>query len=293
MLFGGLGNQMSQYAFYLRKKHNDPSTRVIYNRLTQNDHFGYELSRVFGIKLDNSVFSLILFYLYRLSTPKKRWQKPLSWLLKQIGIKVIKEAQNYDYNEDNYAKRRGINFYWGGWHSEKNFLPVASSIREVFHFGFAKNNEGPIATVVDAIRNTNSISIHVRRGDYLKPTTGIHQFADIATISYYSSAINYIRSRIESASFFVFSDDLNWCRGNLGLDSATYVDCNQGTESWKDMMLISLCKHNINANSSFSWWGAWLNSNGQKIITVPDRFIQKMTTKDVYPEPWIKLKSQN
>ena len=89
--------------------------------------------------------------------------------------------------------------------------------------------------------------------------------------------------------FFVLSNDIPWCREHLKLKNAVYVDHNSGLSSYRDMHLMSLCKHNIIANSTFSWWGAWLNDNPHKIVLTPPRFLNTGAEEDIIPEGWIRI----
>ena len=139
----------------------------------------------------------------------------------------------------------------------------------------------------NTIENCNAASLHVRRDDYLS-TTYAYGFGGICTTAYYQNAIAYMKEKTIDPAFFVFSDDINWCRENLDVEGATFVDCNHGDESWQDMFLMSKCKHNIIANSSFSWWGAWLNNNTNKIVVAPDRWWNGLKD-DVVPETWIRI----
>jgi hypothetical protein len=294
MIFNGLGNQMSQYAFYLRKKEINPSTIFIYNKGTRNQHNGYELERAFNIGYKFRALDYLLYYIYQILFLEQYFLvlKPLVKVLNTFGIRLIKESYNYDYNESDFISRKGLNFYWGGWHSEKNFLSVKDEVLNAFTFRLDNIEDGTnFSELISEIKKTNSISIHVRRGDFLT-SGGIYQFANVCTLSYYQKAIELIVKEVENPHFYVFSNDLEWCKSNLSLDVVTFVDCNKGVDSWRDMQLMSLCKYNINANSSFSWWGAWLNKNDNKII-VPEDFINNMVTKDVYPENWIKIRKNN
>ncbi|MDR0833733.1 MAG: alpha-1,2-fucosyltransferase [Candidatus Symbiothrix sp.] len=288
IIFNGLGNQMSQYAFFLRKKSIDPSTICIYDKRTSEQHFGFELKRAFNINCNNYGFKYkMLYFLYSTSFLQRR---PISKLLSLIGIRFIVERKDGYYVEANLLNRRGINFYYAGWHSEKYFLPIEEEIIRTFKFNIDnKNNTPQFKFYENEIKqNNNSVSIHIRRGDYLT-TGGYYQFTGVATLEYYQKAIAYIESKIDNPQYFVFSDDLNWCKENLTLCSATFVDCNTGENSWKDMYLMSVCKHNINANSTFSWWAAWLNPNKNKITIVPKEFIRNVIPKDFYPENWVKI----
>ena len=90
-------------------------------------------------------------------------------------------------------------------------------------------------------------------------------------------------------SFYVFSDDINWCREHFIGNEYHFVDCNNGLNSWRDLYLMSLCRHHINSNSTFSWWGAWLCEYDDKIVITPEEYIKDLSTPDVYPAEWIKL----
>ena len=94
---------------------------------------------------------------------------------------------------------------------------------------------------------------------------------------------------MKNITFFVFSDDIEWVKNNLCLSNCEYVECNVGINSWQDMFLMSQCKHNIIANSSFSWWGAWLNRNTNKIVITPSRFINLEENSDIIPDTWIRI----
>lgn len=138
------------------------------------------------------------------------------------------------------------------------------------------------------IIETNSVSIHIRRGDYLSE---INQglYGGICTEMYYAKAITYICNKIDQPSFFVFSNEIDWVKNNVDIPNPTYIDFNNGADSWQDMFLMSQCKHNIIANSSFSWWGAWLNRNTNKIVITPSRFINLEEDSDIIPDAWIRI----
>jgi hypothetical protein len=291
MIFNGLGNQMSQYAFYLRKKNINSSTKLIYDKGILNQHYGYELKRVFGIELNYGLLNLFLLLLFKLLVSNK-YQLIVNPIVKSLnlsGVRLIKEPINYDFDESCLIYKKGINFYWGGWHTEKYFLPIKEEVINAFAFkSFPFENDSRIKETIMQIKQSNSVSIHIRRGDFLT-SSGYYQFSGICTNEYYQKGIEYIKEKVDNPIFFVFSDDLEWCKKNLLLDSVIFVDCNNGENSWRDMYLMSLCKHNINANSTFSWWGAWLNKNIDKNIFVPEFFINEVETKDIYPENWIKI----
>lgn len=282
-IFNGLGNQMSQYAFYLQKKHINRNTKYL---MTDADHQGFELEKLFGIKLKRS---FILFKIYSiLVTPK---HKIFYIIFNKIifgGLHLIREKKTYDFDVSNLKNKHGINFYVGGWHSEKNFKDVIDEIRQIYTFPQVKDDV--FLRIKHQIENSVSVSLHVRHGDYLNSTTE-WDFSHVCTDLYYQRAIEYIYSNVKNPVFFVFSDDLEYVRKKFSEDCFVIVDINRGKDSWRDMYLMSLCKHNIMANSSFSWWGAWLNKNPDKIVLHPKRFLRNYPTQDFYCENWITIES--
>ena len=142
-------------------------------------------------------------------------------------------------------------------------------------------------SLAKTIRETNSVSIHVRRGDYLMEIGW-----DTCNLEYYNKAIKYIEQILPHCTFYVFSDDILWCMKNLtNKYNFIYVDWNKGNDSWQDMYLMSQCKNNIIANSTFSWWGAWLNNNPQKIVITPSIWFNDRNPNDcdIIPDNWIKI----
>lgn len=139
--------------------------------------------------------------------------------------------------------------------------------------------------MIEKIIGTDSVSLHVRRSDYIGS-----YFAGICTLEYYAKTVEYMRKHIQKSIFFVFSDDIPWCKEHLNLaDNVYFIDWNKGKDSYKDLILMSNCKHNIIANSSFSWWGARLNNNPTKIVIAPHKWHQNLDYKDIIPSDWIKI----
>ena len=176
----------------------------------------------------------------------------------------------------------------GYWQSEKYFHGAASIIRNDFTF---KNTlTGQNAELAGQIGQVNAVGLHVRRGDYAKnpKTTATH---GLCSLDYYQAAIRYISDRVEHPCFFIFSDDIPWVKTQLKIHfPCRYVDHNQGAESYNDMHLMSLCRHCIIANSSFSWWGAWMNPHPEKIVVVPQRwFANDNNVKDLFPVGWVPI----
>lgn len=139
------------------------------------------------------------------------------------------------------------------------------------------------------IKNSNSVSLHIRRGDYVALSKSKKGHA-LCPISYYKKAIENIAQKIHNPRFFIFSDDIQWVKENLAIKyNAEYIDFNRDYPE-RDIILMKHCKHNIIANSSFSWWGAWLNENPNKIVIAPKRWMNNLESSDDLIEPnWIKI----
>lgn len=276
-LQGGLGNQMFQYAFYLSIKH-------IFNHSLYNTgwfsfnscHQGFELNNLFGIQCNsNKLFYIIL-----------RIARKLDKFVKIPGLQLIQDKIPSTYIQ--CFPLSSLNLFDGYWQTEKYFNSIDKEIREAFTFDFEKISVKSLE-VLNSIRiSSNPISIHIRRGDYLsedsKPLYG-----GICTLKYYEEAINLILQKFDNCDFFIFSDDIQWAKDNLSIPDAVFVNHNVGKDSWQDMFLMSQCKHNIIANSSFSWWGAWLNDNPEKIVIAPRKFMNVGNSSDIIPSTWIKI----
>jgi len=289
LIFNGLGNQMSQYAFYLAKKQYDSQVKYLYfPDKNVNQHNNFELEDVFSINESRGHINSLLNYVYGLfdyaESHKGRKGKLLKTILKYLGVNLIVENSNYDYDSSYLLNKTiGTFFYYGGWHSEKYFSNIKTQINDSFKFNVNLLDVMNLEILKEVCERT-SVSIHIRRCDYLQTP-----FKDVSTIEYYKKAINYIEERIEKPFYFIFSDDIVWVKQNFDIPNSMIVDNNKAKDSWKDMYLISKCKHNINANSTFSWWGAWLNDNTEKIVITPRKFSLLYESNDIYPESWVKI----
>lgn len=265
---GGLGNQMFQYAMYksLEKKgkHVKLDSTSYYN--VKKEHNGYELERVFDIKPNKPN-----------KEDLKKFDENNISILDRIkrkffgDKKFVYDTKEYVFNENIYKLK---NSYLNGyWQSIKYFEGIEEDIRKDFKFKKELDNKN--LEILNEIENSNSVSIHIRRGDYMTPEN-YKIYGNIATPKYYKESIKLIEEKIENPTFFVFSNDMEWVKENIQINSRVfYVDINSGDDSYKDMQLMSKCKHNIIANSSFSWWGAWLNENKNKIVVAPKKWINR------------------
>lgn len=150
----------------------------------------------------------------------------------------------------------------------------------------ASERSKEMAARMDA--DLNAVSLHIRRGDYLEPKHW-ENTGSVCQLPYYRNAIAAIKKELDNPVFYVFSDDLAWVKENLPLDNAVYIDWNKGNDSWQDMMLMSHCRRHIICNSTFSWWGAWLDPHKDKTVIVPERWFRHTETPYIYPEGWTKV----
>ncbi len=260
---GGLGNQMFQYAFYLTLKQCFHTVKADLHAFEDYSlHNGYELDRVFGISLDlASPFEQVLY------TPEKRewiWRK----LRRMYGTRdaFCEEKESFGFDESVYQDKAN-RYYWGYWQNIEYVNKVDSELRK--QFIFPASTAPKHLAIQEKMHDRNTVSVHVRRGDYL----GHSVLGGICDLDYYQRAIEVARERIESPLFVFFSNDIAWCKEVFKAENALFVDWNHGVDSYMDMELMSLCRHHIIANSSFSWWGAWLNRSADKIVISPAKWV--------------------
>lgn len=298
-LRGGLGNQMFQYAvgLNLAKKNN---TRLTLDTVFLSDRFprkefAYRTYDLGVFKLDPRVGSGNTL----LSKVASALPIPGVWLALDLAFirmrdvfdmqKLIKEKNEHEF--DPAIPAVGVSaLLWGRWQNEKYFKDIAGDVRRAFELRVPLAGEA--ARIAEEIARTNSISIHVRRGDYaaFKSVETLHGKTDL---HYYDRAVAYVAARVKKPHFFVFSDDVQWCKENLKLSfPMTFVERSAaGPHDASHMELMSLCKHNIITNSTFSWWGAWRNGNAEKIVIAPERWYADpaQIQVDVVPNSWIRL----
>jgi len=224
-------------------------------------HNGAELQRVFGIDEQRNVLLGTLLNSNRLAVRVARKAARV------FGLLTLHEASSRRYNFDPAVFDLEDNVVFDQcWTSWKYFNGAELEIRSEFRFPPIADDRN--RRIEEAIRCGDSVAIHVRRGDYL--TSSVH--SGLAPLDYYERGIAHLRERLEGPVFFVFSDDIIWCKAHLDLDRAHYIDWNKGPQSYKDMQLMSYCNNHIIPNSSFSWWGAWLSAAQGKQVIAPLRW---------------------
>lgn len=253
---------------------------------TLNIHNGFELDRIFDIHAKESSQADLkaVMGLQRFSIIRKAMKVlPLSKLLKSP---VVYEP-HFHFAPQMLALPDN-SYVYGYWQSKKYFSEIESEIRSDFSFKLPLSK--PNTDSAEMMSSTNSVSLHVRRNDFAKNST-INATHGLCSLEHYQTAIQYIAERVERPHYYIFSDDIAWVKNNLKIEFPhQYVDHNHGAESYNDMRLMSMCKHHIIANSSFSWWGAWLNPSLDKIVVAPRRWFANQTdVSDLLPQGWVTL----
>jgi len=289
---GGLGNQMFQYAFYcsLKALYSDVNLNTCFAR-NSKQHNGLELERVFNFTNKNGVrvefLSLLYYYFERLNRRihnKKSFTRSLGRL---IPFQLINEEEFSVYSS-HYLMAQGRMLYFKGyWQSEKYFKDLIYP-NEIFRFPITNCNFKTEELVAFIKSTENCVSIHIRGGDYNAPAN-YSSFGNICNQEYYRKAIETIGSKVYKPTFIILSDDNELTNRSMPTDNSIFVDWNRGTESWQDMFIMSKCKHNIVANSSFSWWGAYLNDNPNKIVIAPRKWHNLHEAPDICPPTWIRI----
>ncbi len=278
----GLGNQMFQYALYRNLQNRGRNVYVDISSFNMPGPNSFMLDKVFPNIAMNRC------------TIQQRDEHISSYLGDMRNLRNFQIYVEPEPREEK-VKAKNENLFWikngiiRGYHQ---CCQYADEIRYILlkDFTFKEEKEEALRDIAKKIEETNSVSIHIRRGDYLS-RQGEITYGNICTLAYYQQAINYIESSIEGAYFYIFSNDITWAKENMRLKNAVYVDSSMfiGYEDWYDMYLMSLCKNNIIANSTFSWWGAWLNQNKEKMVIAPTKWINGCDYRDICPKEWIRL----
>lgn len=296
---GGLGNQMFEYAFskqmatlnnsevYFHEKNWYGLESNVQKRSLELDNFNvsYKRANLFDVvRLRGfASFRILRFGVRQLNKIVRLFKKDFK------GFKWSTLIQEQDYGHrfvPELLEKRGSFYIEGFWNSEKFFKGIEDTIRKDFTFKEKPNEED--LKVLDLMKTTDSVSLHIRRGDYTK----IKAMQGSADLDYYKRAIEYFKKNLKNIHIFIFSDDIPWVKENLKAEvPVTYVEHNVGKRNYYDMYLMSQSKHNIIANSTFSWWGAWLNSNKNKIVIMPKVWFYDPNENphDIECEGWIKI----
>lgn len=264
----GLGNQLFQYAIGRKLSLLYKTSLFI-----DNNHFLNNKHREFSLPYFNTQFSLVNNY------KKFALQHPLLFLKLKFGnFPRIKQEPGKPRTNEEFSKNSFLEGYWGN----ENYF---NDIRDILlsDLQLKRNYESSLFHLVKKeISQADSVSIHIRRGDYLESKNqAIFLNLDL---EYYVQAIELIQLKVLSPKFFIFSDDIKWAKENLPVPLTNVVYINEAKElkDFEELMLMSYCSHNIIANSTFSWWAAWLNTNKDKIVIQSKKWYKAKAFQDNY-----------
>jgi hypothetical protein len=299
-LSGGLGNQMFQYAAgkCLAHQYNVPlllDTKYLLDRSSPSPDFVF---RNFDLAMWNimprfATDEEVETITGQERSPKTLFQKIIrktskTFFPKDYSQQIYRETQ-FHFNKQFYQQKTPL-YLQGYWQSEKYFKPIADSIKQ--EFTFKEPIKWADTSIANAIINTQSICLNVRRGDYvtIKKTSDSLGFVGL---DYLLNGVKYITQQVEKPHFFVFSDEIQWCKEHIKINfPITFVSNDNPDQTFKeDLALMQLCKHFIISNSTFAWWAAWLANNPTKIVVSPKRWFadQKINSEDVIPENWVRI----
>jgi len=271
-LTGGLGNQMFQYATGLSAA------------LKTNEELFLDLTYYTQQPSKDTLrtFELTPFNITHTKTniiTETIWDK----IKRKIKNRLMSGHQ-FLYDKNFFEKENLIGYF----QNEKYFTSIRNTILKEFSL---KIESPQFKETKEYIKKTKTVSLHIRRGDYIEnPHASKHH--GVLPFSYYKKAYDTISTKIGSDfTLLIFTDDSKWVEKNITLHEETHTISGNELTSAEELILMSLCTHNIIANSSFSWWGAWLNQNPDKIVIAPKQWTRNKTSNelDVLPESWIRL----
>lgn len=282
---GGLGNQMFQYAFALSIKHHYPNDIVYIDTHHYKGyglHNGYELNKVF-LNIEIPIAPIPKVRAVSRYIPHYKVSRVVRKLLPPRKSEFVEKC-NYVFDPEVY-KIDGDCYFEGYWQAEGYFAPVKAEIQQAFTFPIPNFYN---QTLLDAMKNTHCVGIHIRRGDYLNEP----EFMGICDLNYYRQAIQMVLSSKRECAFYIFSNDIEWCKHHIAplivSHKVEYVVGNTKENSFWDMFLMSQCDELIIANSSFSWWGAYLNTCAERIIA-PKQWVNRNQPIEVWDASWIRI----
>jgi hypothetical protein len=284
---GGLGNQLFQFAFGVAIEENlGFPVKYDLQEYSRSSYRKFDLDKFVGdisiaskeeIALKYNVFQKIKFLIF----------KTLGFPFGLKGLKYYLES-NCRFDEKVFSIDNDT-YLSGYWQNEKYFNNHRLKILDRIKISDSHSAEN--MTYLKQIRLSNSVSIHVRRGDYISNSKANSIYAT-CDLEYYEKAIQQLSNQFEDLTFFVFSDDMEWVTTHFSkFERMIFVNKNLGDAAFEDLKLMSNCKHNIIANSTFSWWAAWLNKHPDKVVVAPMNWLNNNAdfNIEIVPNSWIKL----
>lgn len=287
-VIGGLGNQMFQYA----------AGRALAETLGAKlflDLHAYATYKVHAFSLDTfnvayETFGVLPFRLspsiYRTLGRNVLLEKARRFAIRRMLPIYIEKKETYD---PSFVDLKAPVYLEGYFQSPKYFSNIEEILRKEFAIKVPPSEAN--RELAQKIELCEAVSLHVRRGDYVSNPAAA-QVHGVLSLDYYRRATDVIRERVKDPRLFIFSDDPEWVSSNMNFDMpTTYIRGNDGARNYEDLRLMSLCKHHITANSTFSWWGAWLGKNPQKTVVRPKDWYhnKNLDVSDFIPSSWIQV----
>ncbi len=250
---GGLGNQMFQYAF---ARALNSTGKTVGADISSFDNIN---SREWELEIFDNIDKTLI-------RPNREKKTIIGKILRKEKI-LIENENEFRVRQSRFFDVENVKII-GYFQSPHYFEKIAETVKK--EFAFNENDIG-LQNAIKQVEKENSVAIHVRRGDYLKYP---EIYGNICTLDYYKNAIEYINNNQVEAKFYVFSDDIEWAKEQEVFKNSVFVEHDTYTDekAWMDMCLMSHCKHNIIANSSYSWWASYLNRNKNKIVIMPHKW---------------------
>jgi hypothetical protein len=283
-LKGGMGNQMFQYALGRRLSHD-------WNTPLKLDITGFQNQPPNDTKRHYSLdhFNIIEDFATEKEISRFRFRFGIFSRIRDFYKRKILKQHHVGYEGNILIKKKNV-YLDGFWHNEKYFESIRNILLKEFTLKNPLSPAAGLAAKAISDAGDSSVSLHVRRGDFASDSA-THKYHGLMTTEYYGGAIELLKGKVRNLKIFVFSDDIDWVKNNIPFKDEHFYVTNSAIPYHQEVELMSRCKHNIIANSSFSWWGAWLNQNPDKIVIAPEKWLAKTGT-DFYkeiPESWIKI----
>lgn len=273
---GGLGNQMFQYATarsLAEKRHAKVSIDLSWYATTeQSDGVGVRAYELGAFNIQEKF--------YKPNTLNKFW-------LRLMRSRMYSDAPESYVYQQRVMDAPNNSLLFGFFNNEKYFKDIRSILLQEFTLKMQPDKKNRL--ILDDISSSNSVSVHIRRGDYVTSTSH-NAFHGVLGLDYYQRAVKHLQKQVNKPTYYIFSDDPAWVKDNLKLDQpAIFVSHNK--RGVDDLNLMMHCHHHIIANSSFSWWGAWLADRPNKLVVAPKQWIKshEIDSSDVVPKDWVRL----
>lgn len=293
---GGLGNQMFQYAFgYCLAKKNETILKIddtlLLDRSQPHEivtHRTLDLTDVFDIRINMASEKEVEYFngKTKYSSFADKIINSIVWRLRRRHL-IIEKNRKFDKYLLNTSDNKCL---VGAWQSEKYFKEISGEIKSIFKF------KQPVLfqsqKLEEDIISKNSVCLHIRRGDYVSSKLYSNVIGAL-DLSYYSKAIELVSQKLSAPCFYIFSDDLKWCKENLLIseDHVFVEDEHVGFKAGNYLQLMTLCKNFIISNSTFSWWAAWIGEKSESMVVGPINWFKdsNFDSSDILPEHWVKL----